>query len=191
VVRCGGNRWSVLLALTSAPFLSLLVNGNMDWLPMAAFLLPAEWGLAVLLSKPQVGLLAGLVWFRRAKRKILLLLPAAGLVLLSFAVWGWWVPHMFGQAGPGGRAVGPWNVSPFPWLVPVGLALLYFAWKRDDELLAVTATLCLVPYFAVYSFTAFFAMFAARSPRRALLAWVVLWIFFLVLRWIGLTYFAG
>ena len=191
VVRCGGNRWSVLLALTSAPFLSLLVNGNMDWLPMAAFLLPAEAGLAVALSKPQVGMLAGLLWFKRAKRKLLFLLPATGLLLLSFVVWGWWVPQMFAQTGPGGRAVGPWNVSPFPWMIPVGLALLYFAWKREDELLAVAATLCLVPYFAIYSLTAFFAMFAARSPRHAVIAWVVLWIFFFVLRWIGLQYFAG
>ena len=189
VARYGGNRWSFLLVITSAPFLSLLVNGNIDWLPMLAFLLPANWGLAVTFSKPQVGVFAGLVWFKQAKQKILFLLPAAGLLLLSLLVWGWWFLDMYHQVFQSGRrTVGPWNISPFPWLVPLGVLLLFYAWKREDELLAVTATLCMAPYFAVYSFTTFFAMLAARAPWVASIAWIVLWIFFISLRWMMTQY---
>ena len=185
VARYGGNRWSFGLALTSAPFLSLLINGNMDWLPMLAFLLPAQWAIVLLLSKPQVGSVAGLVWFKQAKRKYLFFIPAIGFFLASFLAWGWWVPRMVNHAlRVGGRTVGPWNIAPFPWLI-------YEAWKREDELIAVSATFCLVPYFAIYSLTIFFAMLTARTPRLSVIAWIVLWIFFFVLRWIAMQYYAA
>ena len=189
VARYRGNRWSFVLTLTSAPFLSLLINGNMDWLPMLAFLLPMQWGMLILLSKPQVGSMAGLVWFKQAKRKDLFFVPAIGFFLVSILVWGWWLPHMIGHSlQAGGRAVGPWNIAPFPWLTPIGLWLLYQAWKREDELIAVAATFCLVPYFAIYSLTVFFAMLTARAPRLSVIAWIVLWLFFFVLRWILMQY---
>jgi hypothetical protein len=185
VARYGGNRWSFVLTVSSAPFLSLLFNGNIDFLPMAAFLLPANWGLALMLSKPQVGMMAGLIWFKQARHKTIFLIPAVTLLLISFAIWGWWIPDMLGQSlSSSGRSVGPWNISPFPWLVPVGLLLLYFAWKKEDELIAVAATLCLVPYFAAYSLTAMFAMLAARNPRASIIAWAILWGFFFFLRWV-------
>jgi hypothetical protein len=98
VARYGGNRWSFILTATSAPFLSLLFNGNIDFLPMAAFLLPANWGLALMLSKPQVGIMAGLIWFKQAKNKLLFLIPALALLLLSFVIWGWWIPDMLRQS---------------------------------------------------------------------------------------------
>jgi hypothetical protein len=185
VARYGGNRWSFILTVTSAPFLSLLFNGNIDFLPMAAFLLPAKWGLALMLSKPQVGIMAGLIWYKQARHKMIFLIPAITLLLISFTIWGWWIPDMLKQSlASGGRSVGPWNISPFPWLVPVGLLLLYYAWKKEDELIAVAATLCLVPYFAAYSLTAIFAMMAARSPRASIIAWAILWGFFFFLRWV-------
>ena len=192
IARHGGNRWSFGLALTSAPFLSLLINGNMDWLPMLAFLIPAQWGMVALLSKPQVGSMAGLAWFKQTKRKDLFFVPAIGFLLVSFLVWGWWVTQMVDHAlRAGGRTVGPWNIAPFPWLIPIGLWLLYQAWKREDELVAVAATLCLVPYFAIYSLTIFFAILAARYPRLSIIAWIVLWIFFFALRWIIMQYYGG
>lgn len=192
IARYGGNRWSFGLALTSAPFLSLLINGNMDWLPMLAFLIPAQWGMVALLSKPQVGSMAGLAWFKQTKRKDLFFVPAIGFLLVSFLVWGWWVTQMVDHAlRAGGRTVGPWNIAPFPWLIPIGLWLLYQAWKREDELVAVAATLCLVPYFAIYSLTIFFAILAARYPRLSIIAWIVLWIFFFALRWIIMQYYGG
>ncbi|MFZ5877905.1 MAG: hypothetical protein ACOY0R_00895 [Chloroflexota bacterium] len=190
VTRYGGRRLSFLLAMTSPAFLSLLVNGNIGWLPMAAFLLPANWGLFLLLAKPQDGLMAGLVWFKRAQNKAAYLLPSLGLIAASFMIWGWWVPHLFQQGqSAGGRAVGPWNISPFPWLIPLGLVLIYLAWKLENELLAVAATLCLVPYFAFYSLNTLFTLMAGRHPRLAILGWVLLWGAFLGLQWVGLTYY--
>jgi len=191
ITRYGGSRWSFLLTLTSAPFLSLLVNGNMDWLPMTAFLLPAQWGLAVMLSKPQVGLMAGVVWLKQVKRKDLFLIPAICLLLVSFLVWGNWVVDMFRQVQllNTRSVVGPWNIAPFPWLVPVGLWLLYLSWKQGDVLIAIAATLCLTPYIAFYSLTAFLAVLSARNPRAAVIAWIVLWTFFLAQRWIVLRFY--
>ena len=185
VARYGGTRWSYILTVTSSPFLSLLFNGNIDFLPMAAFLVPTNLGLALMLSKPQVGIMTGLIWFKQARHRVIFLIPAVTLLLISFTIWGWWVPDMLRQSiYADGRSVGPWNISPFPWLVPIGFFLLYYAWKLEDELIAVAATLCLVPYFAAYSLTAMFAMLAARSPRAAIIPWVLLWGFFVFLSWV-------
>jgi hypothetical protein len=190
VARFGGNRWSFILTVTSSPFLSLLFQGNIDFLPMAAFLIPPNWGLALMLSKPQVGIMSGLIWFKQARNKVLFLIPAVALLLISFTIWGWWVPGMLQQTlNSSSRSVGPWNISPFPWLVPVGFLLLYYAWELEDELIAVAATLCLVPYFAAYSLTAMFAMLAARNPRAGFIAWVVLWGSFLFLRWAVIQFY--
>ncbi|GAB4503307.1 MAG: hypothetical protein Fur0043_02990 [Anaerolineales bacterium] len=188
--RYGGKRLSFLLAATSPAFLSLLVNGNIGWIPMAAFLLPANWGVILLLSKPQDGLMAGLIWFKRTKNPFFFLLPSLGLFAFSFVTWGWWVPLMLQQGlRAGGRPIGPWNISPFPWLLPLGFILLWVAWKLDDELLAVAATLCLAPYFAFYSLNTLYTMMAGRYPRLAILAWVLLWAAFLSLQWLGLNFY--
>ena len=190
IAKFKGGLRSFLLTISSAPFLSLLINGNIDWLPMIAFLIPANWGLVLLLSKPQVGIMAGLVWFKQSKLSILLVLPASVLLIVSFIIWGWWISNMLhGVLKSGGKAVGPWNISPFPWLIPIGLFLLYQAWKKEDELIAVVATLCLVPYFAFYSLTTFFAMLTARAPRVSIIAWIILWIFFFAFRWIVIYYY--
>lgn len=190
VARFGGKRLSFILVITSPAFLSLLVNGNIGWLTMAAFLLPTNWGLTLLLTKPQEGLMAGLIWFKQAKNKLLFFIPSLGLTAVSFAIWGWWVPNMLQQSHlTNGRLVGPWNISPFPWLIPLGLFMLYLAWKLEDESFAVAATLCLVPYFAFYSLNTLFTMLAGRHPRLAIIGWVLLWIFFLGFRWIMLRYY--
>ncbi len=75
------------------------------------------------------------------------------------------------------------NAAPWPWLIPLGLALLYLAWKRNDEMLAVGATLCLVPYFVIHSVTLFFALLSARQPRIAVAAWVLLWVGAIAKNW--------
>jgi hypothetical protein len=187
VVARNGGRWkNILLTLTSAPFLILMSNGNIEWLPMLAFIIPSGWGMAFLLSKPQTGILAALIWFKQSRRRFLLLIPPAALIVVSFLVWGWWPGQMlFHTSYNGGSvSVGPWNFSPWPWLVPVGLILLYQAWKREDELLAVASTLCLTPYLAIYSLTLYMALLAARKPRLAWIAWIILWCFAIGSRWL-------
>lgn len=184
VIRYHGNRWGLVLTLTSLPFTALLLNGNVEWISMAAFLVPAQWGLPLIAAKPQTGGLAALIWFTQAKDKIRFVLPLAGVVILSFILWGWWPAQMAANIrnAPPQSTIDP-NASPWPWLIPLGLVLLYFAWRREDEVLAVGATLCLIPYFVIHSATLFFALLAARWPRLAALAWVLLWAGAVIKNW--------
>ena len=156
---------------------------------MIAFLTSPVWGFALFLFKPQVGSMAGLRWFAQAENRWKLLLPSVILVTLSFVIWGFWPQKLFANATAwgGDRSVGPWNVAPWPWLIPVGIWLLYLGWKRNDDLFAVMATICLTPYFALYSFTLFVAMLAARKPYQALIASVILWSFAMFMRWYALN----
>jgi hypothetical protein len=58
----------------------------------------------------------------------------------------------------------------------VGIVLAIAAWREEDELLGVAATLCLTPYFVIHSATLFTALLAARAPRWALVVSLALWI---------------
>ena len=70
------------------------------------------------------------------------------------------------------------NSSFFPWSIPFGLVLFYYAWKNNDELAAVGATLCAAPYFAAQSLIVGFAILSGRYPKVALIASVFLWWFY-------------
>lgn len=170
--RYGGKPLGLVLLLTSVPFAKLIIFGNVEWIPMAAFLLPPQWGLPILVTKPQSGIMAATVWFKKADNKLLFLLPTAVITLASFIIWGWW-PSYFININAGFALYG--GNSPWPYLIPLGIVLSYIAWKNENEMIATGATYCLTPYLALHSTTLFLCMLAAKKPRIMLAVWVVLW----------------
>jgi len=174
-----GKPWALAVVGTSLPLATLLLNANVEWVPMLAFLVPSAWGLPLLAAKPQSGALAALLWFKQAPSKLRLLIPSIIVGLSSLLIWGWWPPQAIGGRPLTAEA----NLSPWPWLIPMGLVLMYFAWTRDDELLAVGATLCLVPYFVIHSTTLFFSVLAARWPRVAIAVSIAIWIIAIIKNW--------
>ena len=182
-----GKPLALALVGTSLPMAALLLNANVEWVPMLAFLLPPAWGLPLLATKPQSGGLAALLWLKQEKNRTRLLLPAVGVGLLSLAIWGWWLPTAIGGRPLTQEA----NAAPWPWAIPLGLALLVLAWRREDELLAVGATLCLVPYYVIHSATLGFALLAARYPRLAAAVWLALWCGAIAKNWLLLFPAAG
>jgi hypothetical protein len=172
VIRYGGGSKSLIVALTSLPFATLLLYGNVEWVSMSAFLVPHSLALILIATKPQTGALAGLVWFRQAPSKLRLFLPLIAVVLVSLLVWPRWPEAAF--ANFAGREPPPLtlpsNASPWPWLIPVGIVLAIAAWREEDELLGVAATLCLTPYFVIVP--RLFHGLACHAPRWAL---VVSW----------------
>jgi hypothetical protein len=189
VIKRGGGRLALLLTLTSFPFLSMLANGTVEWIPTLGFLLQNQFGVPLLLAKPQTGFLAFLAWAPDLKKTARMLIPAAFTVLLSFVVWGnWplkvWVNLQAIQNTP--ERFFTWNIAPFPWAIPVGLGLIYFILKKrpsQAELLGVLATICLVPYLTVYSLTIPLALLSASRRNLAILAWVLLWLYAFWLNW--------
>jgi len=187
ILRRGGRAWSVLAVMTSMPFLLLMITVNLDWLPALAFLIEDK-GLALpfLLIKPQVGALAALAWLRKGGWRILL--PTAVLLLLSFAVYGWWPSQVYANArhiGGNGLVHVFWNAAPFPWGAPLGAWALVRAWRREDEFAGVCATLLLAPYWSYYSMTVLYALAAGRARGWAdglavAFFWCVMWLIYFV-----------
>jgi hypothetical protein len=184
IIQRKGGKISLLLTLTSFPFLSLLVRGNIEWMPALGFILQNQWGIPFLLAKPQSGILAAWAWISSVKQAAILFLSALITASISFIVWGNWISKIGTNAQKIG--VSNWNISPFPWAIPIGLGLIFYMLKykpANQELLGTLATLCLVPYFAPYSLTILFALTSVCYRRIAAIFWVLLWLYPIILQW--------
>lgn len=202
VIKRKGNLLSLALTLTSFPFLSMLSNGNVEWIPALGFIFQNGWGLPFLLTKPQTGILAILSWISFfSSDKILkrnlgniikdfrFFIPTILTVIISFVFWGNWLAPMMTNIqnlqNPE-HGMPTWNISLFPWSIPLGLGLLFYIIKHkpvDSEILGVLATLCLVPYFAAYSLTIFFALLSVAHHRIAIALWFLLWLYPVLTHW--------
>jgi hypothetical protein len=168
IIKLKGGWRAVALVFTSPFYFQLIATNNVDWVPLLAFLVPAQWSLPFLLCKPQAIGGAALLFVRRTRG--LALLPALAVFGFAAILWpAWWTAL---RVPPLDVVI---NVAPFPLLVPLGLYALYRAWQTDDETLAAAATPLLVPYVAPYALTATMTVLAARHPRLAAIVWVVMW----------------
>lgn len=180
VVRRRGGFLAFALVLTSFPFAAMVAYGNIEWIVALGFILANRWSLPLLMVKPQSGIFAAADWFLRAQNKIKFLLPALGLLILSFVTWDKWPLDLLANVRYV-QTVGmdTWNISPFPWLAPIGVGLMIYILRRrpqNGELLGALATVCLVPYLSYQSLAVPFALFAIRYPRLAMVAWLALWV---------------
>lgn len=174
---------SLIIVVTSLPFLDIIWNNNIDAVLFLAVLLPSRYkafGLPILLLKPQVISNIALIWWKRVGFSLKFFLPLLGVILLSFVIWGAWPAYLPGVKN---AADVPWNVSIWPYGIPVGLILLYFAFRSgaDDsaaEILSAVSTFFLVPYFASYSLIVPFTLLALRYKTISIGVSVLLWIYF-------------
>lgn len=179
LIRVYRGGWAaVLLTFTSPIFLDLLRTNNVDWVPALAFLLPPTWGLPLLIAKPQTLGGAALIWWKRTRFSWRLLVPAGLVVALSFVIWPGWLSSI-GMAGGDIRDTA-WNFAPWPFAIPLGLYLLYRAYKADDEIIAAAATPFLVPYFAPYSLAPLLALLACRHRTAAIYLYFGLWFYLII-----------
>ncbi len=192
VIKRGDDKLSLLLTLTSFPFISMIANGNIEWIPALGFILGNRWGIPLLMTKPQTGILAILAWQPPSiKNWLHLATPALSISVISLAIWGNWPAAMLSniqaiQAHQAGMST--WNVSLFPWSIPVGLGLLFALFKgkmseAGREILGVLATLCLVPYFSIYSITILFALVSASHKRIGVFLWILSWGILIGVNW--------
>jgi hypothetical protein len=141
---------------------------------MLALLVPTRWGLPILVAKPQALGGVSAIWWKRSTNKIRLLFPLIIVVLLSFLIWGMWPL----QIKPVQESV--WNFSPWPFLIPLGLYMLYRAYRSNDAFLAAAATPFLVPYIAPYSIAGLVAFAGSKYRREALFVYVAFWVYVIV-----------
>lgn len=148
--RAGANTLATLLFLTTPPVAVLLFTGNVDWLVLVGFILPARWGVFLALVKPQVGGALAVYWlveaWRRGKVRAVAETFApvsAALLLVGFA----WL-----RARPMDLAYAL-NASLFPVGLPVGAALLAYALVRREPRAAWAASPFFAPYLAPHSWS--------------------------------------
>lgn len=183
VMKRKGDLLALVLTLTSYPFMALLANGNVEWIPALGFILQNAWGVPFVLVKPQSGFLAMVAWFQRSGNKIKFLIPISVVMLLSFVVWGNWIQSMFNSVQYMNLLQGDlyqYNLSLFPWTIPVGLGLVYYIFKYkpvEIEIPGILATLCFFPYFASQSLIILYALISVKHRRIALILWPLSWIF--------------
>lgn len=181
VLKYGGSKSALLITLTSYPFLFLLSTGSIEWMPILGLLL--NWPFLIL-AKPQSGALVLLVWLKRTKGKLGFVLSIIAFLGLSLIIWWRWPWLMLENLRtlPAALASPLNKINLWPWGIPLGLIALYYAWLRDDELLAIIATWLLIPFLVYHSLTMGMALLAVRYPRWALIASLLLYILVIV-RW--------
>jgi hypothetical protein len=142
-----GMDWSAVYVLLFSPFVvGNLVFGNYDWLVLLGGTLVPTVGIWFLAVKPQLGVaLAGLWAWRSFKISwrsfLLIVLPILMAFLLSF---------IFGYRFPDPNDL-RWSKDIWPWGIPIGMAIAFFAYRRQDLLLSLAAAPFLSPYVSWHS----------------------------------------
>lgn len=166
---------SLIIFLTSAAVIGCLNNGNIDWLPMLAFVLPARWGLIFAAIKPQIGIGIAIYWLFDSYREggirlvVKTFAPVTILLLISFSLYGFWFLQF------------RWlennlnNMSLFPYSLPISLYLLWLSIKTRDARPAMASSPFLAPYVTQFSYAAVLAALL-QKPKWLTVTSALLWI---------------
>jgi len=147
--RYNDNLLSAGLFLISAPVFVGLFMGQLDWVVLLGLLLPPQYGLFLILAKPQIGCVVAIVWLIDAYQKqrvVRTFLPVAVGFVLSFLVFGLWPLNWFHLT-----QVEPlWS---WPYVLILGIPLLIFALKHQSVQLALCAGPALSPHTLLHSWS--------------------------------------
>ena len=175
--RMGAKPIALVVFLLSPPVLACLYYGNITWLTLLGFVLPPQIGLFFVAIKPQVGFAVALFWAVEAWREggicrvARLFWPLTVLMLVSFALFGFWPLHFLDYPGH----VRTYNASLWPSSIPVGLALLIASIRKHDIRFAMGASPCLSPVALLHTWSG--ALVAVVASTTEFVAAVVgLWV---------------
>ena len=183
-VKMGASKFQLVMFLFSSSVFGGLYTGNIDFLVTLGFWMPPTIGLFFVLMKPQIGACIAIYWMYRAWREggvweiVRVFAPVTGAYLLSFLLYGFWLKHLFNMAN------NPWNFGIFPYLVPIGIFLLYKALQQQDKRLAGMSSPMIAPYVTTYNFSIMLLSLFNR-PALFLAAWVVLWLKIFLPLWLA------
>jgi hypothetical protein len=169
-----GNPLFVIPIMVS-PFGNMLFfNGQTDAIVLASILLPAGFDL-LLFWKPQV--IAQAFWVRVRWRPKTYIISGICILLLSLWIWGLWPIEIlhFAQVN---LINGNWNITLWPYSIPIGMGLLYLSIVKNDVGFGLMASPLLFPYVNGASYIGFLAVIASKWPK---VFGVVYTIYFIVL----------
>lgn len=149
--KMGGSRYTMILFLLSPPVVGMLLFGGLDWMALLGLLLHPPIGAIFLSIKPQttIGILiywVVLLWqWKKLDGLVRVFFPLGVAVAVSFLAFGFWPSLAFNMPGYEG------NDSLWPWGIPIGLVLLFYAIYKKDVRFAAAASPFLSPYVLVHS----------------------------------------
>lgn len=168
--RLGASPVALGLFLLSPPVVALLLTGQIDWLVLGGLVVPLPLGALLLSIKPQIGAVV-LLWcaVELARRR-----DGKGIAICfgPLMVLGICQLALFGLTPlRAARNVGySWNMSLWPWSIPVGLALFALSLTRRNGRYAMIAAPLLTPYVLLHSYS---MLLLAVVHRTRLLAVMV------------------
>jgi len=179
--RLKGDRWDMLLCLSSPAFVRFITAGQLDVIPLLGFVAMATathvsvkgLGLVLVAAKPQtLGAGALVIWLRSTWRERLWLsLPLVAVLLLSILVHGLWPLRL--QLDTLNTGI---DLSPWPYGIPIGVALLAWAVVQNQPHVGALATYFLAPHVAPYSLFAYTAVLFTITPRWvSITVYVLMW----------------
>jgi len=179
--KLGAGLGSMSVFLLSASVMGCLVYGNIEWMPLLGFVLPAPIGLIFAVIKPQVGIGIVVYWFVHTLRSkggwavIKTFAPVASLTLASFWMYGFW-PLLFRQTMEQSvRSSVAYNTSLWPQGIFVGIWLLYKSLQNNKPEMAMASAPFLSPYALQFTWVAVLAGLI-QSPLELLIVSIALWI---------------
>jgi hypothetical protein len=182
--KLGARPVALAAFLVAPPVVHCLLNANIEWIPLLGFVLPPQLGLFFIAVKPQTGFAVAIFWLIEAWRRggwrktLETFAPVTAALLLSFLFFGLWPFRFSGVLG----IAESFNVSLWPWSIPVGLALMAAAFYKREIKYAMPASPCLSPYVLFHSWT---SALIALSANNAIMVGVsaVLWLLVIVRLW--------
>jgi len=174
-VKMGASKFQLVMFLCSTSVFGGLYMGNIDFLVTLGYWMPPQLGLFFVLMKPQIGVCIAIYWMYMAWRKggvreiVRVFAPVTGAYLLSFLLYGFWFKHLFSMSSS------PWNWGIFPYLVPIGIFLLYKAVQLKDIKLSGISSPLIAPYLTAYNFVIVLLSLFNR-PALFLTAWATTWL---------------
>ncbi len=143
--KLGAAPTAQILYMVSPLMVYNLMLGNIDWLVVLGFIMPPMAGLFFVLLKPQIGIAVVVYWLWTSykdggvKQVGKIFLPVILLTVISFLIFGNWITGKSDNL-----LFASWNLSFFPYSIPIGLILLYMARKNKNY--AISASPFLSPY---------------------------------------------
>ncbi len=173
--KMDADRTAVLLTLFNPFMWFFLTLGQLDALVLLGFAInypPLD--ILLITIKPHVIGTAVIAKLRHCTRQQWLWLVTA--VILSLLIWWNWPVRMVSNWHDG--VYHPLSFDVFPYGVPVGLAALYYGWKRSNPAFLALATYFLTPYVGpgsiiVYAAIVFSKAHTAVRVALFLLLWVI------------------
>lgn len=175
------SRLALALFVSSPLIVYNLMLGNIDWMVALGFILPPQFGLFLVVLKPQIGVAMALYWAWQAYRSggagqvFRVFWPVSMCLAASFLLYGNWLVGRSDNVLSAG-----WNLSFFPWSLPVGAALLISS--RGHAARAISASPFLSPYLSLGSWS-IAQLGLVGNTLHCFVTTVALWVAYLFMLW--------